>query len=124
MCLYVLLTVYRTYPLNDPRLLSKKSQPRLHHALPPPDSVASSRLRTSDTDLALQNLAKLNVSHNGQLGELGGEDCSLRVLLYCEFNGRTQCSCYGNLGIKGVLCCFFPPVRLKKYECIVIIISS
>ncbi len=64
--LYILpYLVYRTYPLNDPRLGSKK----LHH-LPVPhpsssEAVSSSRVRTSDTDIALQNLAKLNVSNNG-----------------------------------------------------------
>ena len=58
-------SVYRTFPLNDPRLGSKK----FHHLqIPHPSSseaVGSSRPRNSDTDIALQNLAKLNVSNKG-----------------------------------------------------------
>ena len=64
MLLTVFFTVYRTFPLNDPRLGSKK----MHHLpIPHPSSetLSSSRLRSSDTDIALQNLAKLNVSNKG-----------------------------------------------------------
>lgn len=61
----VIFVVYRTFPLNDPRLGSKK----LHHLpIPHPSSseaVGSSRPRNSDTDIALQNLAKLDVSNKG-----------------------------------------------------------
>lgn len=62
------IPVYRTFPLKDPRLGSKK----LHHLPVPPhpssstsESVGSTRPRNSDTDIALQNLAKLNVSNKG-----------------------------------------------------------
>ena len=57
--------VYRTFPLNDPRLGSKKTH---HLHVPHPSSseaIGASRPRNSDTDIALQNLAKLDVSNKG-----------------------------------------------------------
>ena len=56
-------TVYRTYPLNDPKIGHQK----VRHAYAHPSSLESVGVgkKISDTDLALQNLAKLNVSNKG-----------------------------------------------------------
>lgn len=61
------LTVYRTYPLNDPnRLVTNRSTRK---ALPSAETVLSrgnSSTRLNDAELALQNLARLNVSSKGE----------------------------------------------------------
>ena len=60
MCVF--FAVYRTFPLNDPRLGSNK----LHHLQVLHPSAETGRPpRNSDTDIALQDLAKLNVSNKG-----------------------------------------------------------
>ncbi len=64
MCTIYVFAVYRTFPLNDPRLGSKKSNLQIPHPASS-EAVGSPRPRNSDTDIALQDLAKLNVSHKG-----------------------------------------------------------
>ncbi len=77
---YLSYAVYRTFPLNDPRLGSKK----LHHLqIPHPlssEAVGSSRPRNSDTDIALQNLAKLDVSNKGSCNFVPQSILSIKYL--------------------------------------------
>ena len=70
-------TVYRTFPLNDPRLGPMKLH--VNHPAAAESVVGAARLRNSDTDIALQNLAKLNVSNKG---ECSG---SMYICIMCLF---------------------------------------
>lgn len=70
-----LCSVYRTYPLNDPKLLNHRKSKNLAHsqmmaALHTSSGGSSSESlgkRTSESELALQNLAQLNVPNNGEI---------------------------------------------------------
>lgn len=61
--MYLSNPVYRTYPLKDPRVTHQK--PWSSHGLPASSELLNARGKLNDTDLALQNLAKLSVTSNG-----------------------------------------------------------
>ena len=72
---FPLSVVYQTYPINDPNRLSASRPAR--KALPSADPIlsrGSSSSRLNDADLALQNLARLNISSKGD-----------SFMQYCKF---------------------------------------